>query len=193
MYRATWKLEGLNCQLGGWVVVHGYLCMLSFMLCVCVCMWVWYVSDVCCMTICICMTLQIFPNLVANNYKLHVVVNGMVTFWLTSTNGCMLCWRLEVVVQPPRRNLWSHDFVYIAYLQFISLCNTKKTFRYYILWSLHKSWNKDSVKYLRWKLRMSLSDGPWEWESKTRSKKREKKIWTTLDVSQINPLHLLDI
>jgi len=33
--------------------------------------------------------LQIFPNLVANDYKSHVVVNGMVTFWLISTSdGC---------------------------------------------------------------------------------------------------------
>jgi hypothetical protein len=30
--------------------------------------------------------LQIFPNLVANDYKSHVVVNGMVTFWLISTS-----------------------------------------------------------------------------------------------------------
>jgi len=28
----------------------------------------------------------IFPNLVANNYKSHVVINGLVTFWLISTN-----------------------------------------------------------------------------------------------------------
>ncbi len=28
----------------------------------------------------------IFPNLIANDYKLHVVVNGLVTFWLISTN-----------------------------------------------------------------------------------------------------------
>jgi hypothetical protein len=27
----------------------------------------------------------IFPNLVANDYKLHVVVNRLVTFWLIST------------------------------------------------------------------------------------------------------------
>ncbi len=27
----------------------------------------------------------IFPNLVANGYKSHVVVNGLVTFWLIST------------------------------------------------------------------------------------------------------------
>jgi hypothetical protein len=32
--------------------------------------------------------LQIFPNLVANNYKSHVVVNGVVTFWLISTSVC---------------------------------------------------------------------------------------------------------
>jgi hypothetical protein len=31
----------------------------------------------------------IFSNLVANNYKWHVVVNGLVTFWLISTNDCM--------------------------------------------------------------------------------------------------------
>ncbi len=29
----------------------------------------------------------IFPNIVANNYKLYVVVNGLVTFWLISTSG----------------------------------------------------------------------------------------------------------
>jgi hypothetical protein len=28
----------------------------------------------------------IFPNLVANDYKSHVVVNGLVTFWLISTS-----------------------------------------------------------------------------------------------------------
>jgi hypothetical protein len=38
--------------------------------------------------------LQIFPNLIANDYKLHVVVNGVVTFWLISIseNG----WRCVV-------------------------------------------------------------------------------------------------
>jgi hypothetical protein len=33
------------------------------------------------------LVVAIFPNLVANDYKLHVVVNGLVTFWLISTNG----------------------------------------------------------------------------------------------------------
>jgi len=28
----------------------------------------------------------IFPNLVANEYKSHVVINGLVTFWLISTS-----------------------------------------------------------------------------------------------------------
>ncbi len=28
----------------------------------------------------------IFPNLVPNDYKLYVVVNGLVTFWLISTS-----------------------------------------------------------------------------------------------------------
>ncbi len=28
--------------------------------------------------------MQVFPNLVANDYKSHVVVNGVVTFWLIS-------------------------------------------------------------------------------------------------------------
>ncbi len=32
--------------------------------------------------------LQIFPNLVANDYKSHLVINGLVTFWLISTSGC---------------------------------------------------------------------------------------------------------
>jgi hypothetical protein len=30
--------------------------------------------------------LQIFPNLIANDYKSHVVVNGVVTFWLISSS-----------------------------------------------------------------------------------------------------------
>ncbi len=30
--------------------------------------------------------MQIFPNLIANDYKSHVVVNGMVTFWLIFTS-----------------------------------------------------------------------------------------------------------
>jgi hypothetical protein len=33
--------------------------------------------------------LQIFPNLVVNDYKLHVIVNGVVWFWLISTGGAM--------------------------------------------------------------------------------------------------------
>jgi hypothetical protein len=28
----------------------------------------------------------LFPNLVINDYKSHVVINGLVTFWLISTN-----------------------------------------------------------------------------------------------------------
>jgi len=32
----------------------------------------------------------IFPNLVANDYKSHVVVNGLVTFWLISTSEALL-------------------------------------------------------------------------------------------------------
>ncbi len=32
------------------------------------------------------LVVAIFPNLVANDYKLHVVVNGLVTFWLISTS-----------------------------------------------------------------------------------------------------------
>ncbi len=31
--------------------------------------------------------MQIFSNPVANNYKSHVDVNGVVTFWLISTSG----------------------------------------------------------------------------------------------------------
>ncbi len=31
--------------------------------------------------------MQIFSNLVANDYKSHVIVNGMVTFWLISTSA----------------------------------------------------------------------------------------------------------
>jgi len=31
-----------------------------------------------------------FPNLVANDYKSHVVVNGVVTFWLISTSDNIL-------------------------------------------------------------------------------------------------------
>ncbi len=33
------------------------------------------------------LVVTIFPNLVVNDYKSHVVVNGLVTFWLISTNG----------------------------------------------------------------------------------------------------------
>ncbi len=29
-----------------------------------------------------------FPNLITNDYKLHAVVNGLVTFWLISTSVC---------------------------------------------------------------------------------------------------------
>ncbi len=32
------------------------------------------------------LVVAIFPNLIANDYKLHVVVNGLVTFWLISTS-----------------------------------------------------------------------------------------------------------
>jgi hypothetical protein len=34
----------------------------------------------------------IFPNLVANDYKSHVVVNGLVTFWLIFTSVCYSMW-----------------------------------------------------------------------------------------------------
>jgi hypothetical protein len=33
----------------------------------------------------ISLVVAIFPNIVANDYKSHVVVNGLVTFWLIST------------------------------------------------------------------------------------------------------------
>jgi hypothetical protein len=33
------------------------------------------------------LVVEIFPNIVANDYKSHVVVNGLVTFWLISTSG----------------------------------------------------------------------------------------------------------
>jgi hypothetical protein len=43
------------------------------------------------------------PNLVANDYKSHVVVNGVVTFWLISTsaswslfNACHENYKMEV-------------------------------------------------------------------------------------------------
>jgi len=32
------------------------------------------------------LVVAIFPNLVANDYKSHVVVSGLVTFWLISTS-----------------------------------------------------------------------------------------------------------
>jgi len=32
------------------------------------------------------LVVAIFPNLIANDYKSHVVVNGLVTFWLISTS-----------------------------------------------------------------------------------------------------------
>jgi len=41
------------------------------------------------------LVVAIFPNLVANDYKSHVVVNGLVTFWLISTgaaNQCAIVW-----------------------------------------------------------------------------------------------------
>jgi hypothetical protein len=34
--------------------------------------------------------LQIFSNLVANDYKSHVVANGVVRFWLSSTSASSL-------------------------------------------------------------------------------------------------------
>jgi len=35
--------------------------------------------------------LQIFPNLITNDYKSHVVANEVVTFWLISTSGLWGC------------------------------------------------------------------------------------------------------
>jgi hypothetical protein len=32
------------------------------------------------------LVVAIFPNLITNDYKSHVVVNGLVTFWLISTS-----------------------------------------------------------------------------------------------------------
>jgi hypothetical protein len=32
------------------------------------------------------LVVAIFSNLIANDYKLHVVINGLVTFWLISTS-----------------------------------------------------------------------------------------------------------
>ncbi len=41
----------------------------------------------------------IFSNLVANDYKSHVVVNGVVTFWLISTSvGALQCPRFEETI-----------------------------------------------------------------------------------------------
>jgi hypothetical protein len=34
------------------------------------------------------LVVAIFPNLVANDYKSHVVVNGLVTFWLIYISVC---------------------------------------------------------------------------------------------------------
>ncbi len=34
--------------------------------------------------------MQIFPNLVTNDYKSHVVVNGVVTFWMISTSASFM-------------------------------------------------------------------------------------------------------
>ncbi len=34
------------------------------------------------------LVVAIFSNLVANDYKSHVVVNGLVTFWLISSSVC---------------------------------------------------------------------------------------------------------
>ncbi len=42
------------------------------------------------------LVIAIFPNLVANDYKSHVVVNGLVTFWLISTSLCFPTFGLVV-------------------------------------------------------------------------------------------------
>jgi hypothetical protein len=44
--------------------------------------------------------LQIFSNLVANDYKSHVVVNGVVTFWLISTSGASMVWLAKGIDSP---------------------------------------------------------------------------------------------
>ncbi len=36
------------------------------------------------------LVVAIFSNLVTNDYKSHVVINGLVTFWLISTSVCDL-------------------------------------------------------------------------------------------------------
>ncbi len=36
------------------------------------------------------LVVAIFPNLVTNDYKSHVVVNGLVTFWLISISDAKL-------------------------------------------------------------------------------------------------------
>ncbi len=42
------------------------------------------------------MQLQIFPNLVANDYKSHVVIYGVVTFWLISINEALLSTIMDI-------------------------------------------------------------------------------------------------
>ncbi len=46
------------------------------------------------------LVVAIFQNLVTNDYKSHVVINGLVTFWLISTSGSYISrsnvqWRIK--------------------------------------------------------------------------------------------------
>jgi hypothetical protein len=49
------------------------------------------------------LVVAIFPNLVANDYKSHVVVNGLFTLWLISTSDLLLfVISLSIVVVYPK-------------------------------------------------------------------------------------------
>jgi hypothetical protein len=57
--------------------------------------------------------LQIFSNLVANDYKSHVVVNWLVTFWLISTSvTTYIVWLVEVTCP------WNSYDYHIVLVQF---------------------------------------------------------------------------
>ncbi len=48
------------------------------------------------------LVVAIFPNLIINDYKSHVVINGLVTFWLISTSAS--CKEASLVVKV--KKLW---------------------------------------------------------------------------------------
>ncbi len=54
------------------------------------------------------LVVAIFPNLVVNDYKSHVVVNGLVIFWLISTSAS--CKEASLVVKVKK---FGHLFIKI--------------------------------------------------------------------------------